>query len=467
MRSTKVRVSVAVAGFLALLATIAYAAGFDQFNSGYVKIGNGTTGNKTLEMNVGNTTNDPMLIGDSSNNMLLSATSLRFLERPAGGVNYVELNVPAALSGNVAFTLPTAAAGVNGAVLTATTAGIMSFVSPLPIANGGTNGATKAAAFDSLSPMSAAGDLIYGGTSGTGTRVAAGSATQLLHSGTTPSWSAVSMTADVTGTLPLGNGGTGATSKSTAFDALSPMTTNGDVIVGGASGTGTRTACATANTVLRGGTPAACGSLVNADIPTTLTGKTLSGNTATNLVSGSGTLTLNTSGTITVPNGTSTLAVTNANNSFSASQTITGSSGTTLTLSGVSNQDTISVANTAAAGSSYGIVTTAGGNTSDYSMLLRDRAGTNLFKVDGAGHAQVLQNGGNIAHNCRQVSTTSTGTSVSTTCGNPGEIVMGGGCLCSSASGLRNSYYTSSTTWGCDWNASCASNQAFGICCAF
>jgi hypothetical protein len=39
----------------------------------------------------------------------------------------------------------------------------------------------------------------------------------------------------------------------------------------------------------------------------TLTNKTLSGNTATNLVSGSGTLTLNTTGTITVPNATDTL----------------------------------------------------------------------------------------------------------------------------------------------------------------
>jgi hypothetical protein len=39
----------------------------------------------------------------------------------------------------------------------------------------------------------------------------------------------------------------------------------------------------------------------------TLTNKTLSGNTATNLISGSGTLTLPTSGTITVPNGTDTL----------------------------------------------------------------------------------------------------------------------------------------------------------------
>lgn len=39
----------------------------------------------------------------------------------------------------------------------------------------------------------------------------------------------------------------------------------------------------------------------------TLTNKTLTGNTAANLISGSGTMTLNTSGTITVPNGTDTL----------------------------------------------------------------------------------------------------------------------------------------------------------------
>lgn len=77
----------------------------------------------------------------------------------------------------------------------------------LPIGNGGTGAATKAAGFDALSPMTTAGDVIYGGTSGTGTRLAAGSATQLLHSGTTPTWSAISLTADVTGILPIANGG--------------------------------------------------------------------------------------------------------------------------------------------------------------------------------------------------------------------------------------------------------------------
>lgn len=48
--------------------------------------------------------------------------------------------------------------------------------------------------------------------------------------------------ANVTGTVAIANGGTGQTTKAAAFDALSPMTTGGDLIYGGASGTGTRLA---------------------------------------------------------------------------------------------------------------------------------------------------------------------------------------------------------------------------------
>ena len=94
----------------------------------------------------------------------------------------------------------------------------------LSIANGGTGQTTKSAAFDSLSPMSVAGDLIYGGASGTGTRLATGSVSQVLHGGTTPSWSAVSLTTDVSGTLPVANGGTGLTSTSANFVFAGPTT---------------------------------------------------------------------------------------------------------------------------------------------------------------------------------------------------------------------------------------------------
>lgn len=51
-----------------------------------------------------------------------------------------------------------------------------------------------------------------------------------------------SASATYNGTVPLNKGGTGQTTKSAAFDALSPMSASGDIIYGGASGTGTRLA---------------------------------------------------------------------------------------------------------------------------------------------------------------------------------------------------------------------------------
>lgn len=62
------------------------------------------------------------------------------------------------------------------------------------IANGGTGQSTKAAGFDALSPMTTGGDIIYGGASGTGTRLANGSAGQVLTSaGSTsaPTWTTI------------------------------------------------------------------------------------------------------------------------------------------------------------------------------------------------------------------------------------------------------------------------------------
>ncbi len=100
----------------------------------------------------------------------------------------------------------------------------------LPINHGGTGQGTKASAFDALSPMSAAGDLIYGGAAGTNTRLIASSSGTVLHSGTTPSWGAVSLTADISGILTINNGGTGQNSASAAFGALSPLTTKGDIV---------------------------------------------------------------------------------------------------------------------------------------------------------------------------------------------------------------------------------------------
>ena len=58
-------------------------------------------------------------------------------------------------------------------------------------------------------PMTTLGDIIYGGASGVATRLG-GSAGFLKSTGAAaPTWSAVSLTADVSGILPTANGGTG------------------------------------------------------------------------------------------------------------------------------------------------------------------------------------------------------------------------------------------------------------------
>lgn len=52
----------------------------------------------------------------------------------------------------------------------------------------------------------------------------------------------IDLTTKVTGALPIANGGTGQITANAGFNALSPMTTGGDLIYGGASGAGTRLA---------------------------------------------------------------------------------------------------------------------------------------------------------------------------------------------------------------------------------
>lgn len=63
---------------------------------------------------------------------------------------------------------------------------------------------------------------------------------------------------NVTGIVAIANGGTGQTTPNAAFNALSPMTTGGDLIYGGASGVATRLPNGTAGQVLTssGGTAA-------------------------------------------------------------------------------------------------------------------------------------------------------------------------------------------------------------------
>ncbi|MBM4251769.1 MAG: hypothetical protein FJ146_07340, partial [Deltaproteobacteria bacterium] len=133
----------------------------------------------------------------------------------------------------------------------------------------------------------------------------------------------------VNGTLPITNGGTGATTKSGAFDALSPMTAVGDLIYGGTSGSGTRltgNTTATKHFLSSTGT----GSIANAPIWTPFTASDIPAHSAA----------LITSGTLSVANGgtgTATLAANSVllGNGTSAPLTVApGASGNILTSNG-------------------------------------------------------------------------------------------------------------------------------------
>jgi hypothetical protein len=102
----------------------------------------------------------------------------------------------------------------------------------------GTNGFTAVQNVKTSGTLTA-GTVTYPKIHGTNGQILSTTGTGTL------TWTTITSTADastLSGTVAIAKGGTGATTKSTAFDALSPMTTAGDIIYGGASGTGTRLA---------------------------------------------------------------------------------------------------------------------------------------------------------------------------------------------------------------------------------
>lgn len=158
----------------------------------------------------------------------------------AGTVTSVAASVPAflSISGSPITTSGTLAISYSGTAL--------------PVANGGTGltsgtsgGVLAYTASGTLasSGVLSQGQVVVGGGAGVAPSVlAAGTQYQNLRMGALfPSWGAVTLdqSAAVTGTLPIGNGGTGQTTAATAINALVPtqsghtgelLTTNGTVV---------------------------------------------------------------------------------------------------------------------------------------------------------------------------------------------------------------------------------------------
>jgi hypothetical protein len=153
------------------------------------------------------------------------------------------------------------------------------------------------------------------------------------------------LTSGVTGTLPIANGGTGQTTATTAFNALSPITTAGDLIIGNGANSAVRLGIGANGYVLTSnGTTASwvAPSTTVSSFSAGTTGFTPSSGT-TGAVTLAGTLNVANGGTgVTASSGANSVVLRDANenvtaNAFFAGFTSVAASGTQINLTAASN----------------------------------------------------------------------------------------------------------------------------------
>lgn len=313
----------------------------------------------------------------------------------SGGVGVAPSWNKIGLTTHVSGTLPTANGGTNltaftsGGAVYATSTSVLT-TGTLPIGSGGTNTTATATA--------------NGVTYGTGTAyafTAAGTTGQVLIATTSsaPSWGQVSLTTGVTGTLPIANGGTGQTTASAAFNALSPVTSTGDLIIGNGTNSATRLGIGANGYVLTSNGTTASWSASTGGVTSFSGGSTgLTPNTATTgAISLAGTLAVGYGGTgVTVSSGASSVVLRDSNsnitgNALFAGTTSTAAAGGTTTLS--------------ASSTPVNVVTGSGGQTftlpnattlpigAIFSFNNNQTSGTIVVKNNGATTIATFQSG--------------------------------------------------------------------------
>ena len=212
------------------------------------------TGTGHVHMNpsgTGSVQINPTSVG-TMDNMTIGATT-------AKNASFVDLSVTGTTSfdgsqGTAGQVLTSAGTGATPTWTTPTTGTVTSVTGTAPVvSSGGTTPAiSMPAATTSVSGYLTSTDWTTFNNKGSGsvTSVAATVPSFLSVSGS-PITTSGTLAFTYSGTaLPILNGGTGQTTASAAFNALSPLTTAGDVLYGGTSGAGTRLAIGTAGQVL-------------------------------------------------------------------------------------------------------------------------------------------------------------------------------------------------------------------------
>ena len=169
---------------------------------------------------------------------------------------------------SVALTAPSIFTVTGSPITSSGTLALTYSGTALPILNGGTGATTASAAFNALSPLTTAGDTLYGGTSGAGTRLAIGTAGQVLtvNSGATaPQWSTPTTGTVTSASVVSANGFAGSVATATTTPAITISTS----ITGVLKGNGTAISAATSGTDYSAGTSALATGIIKS---TTTTG---------------------------------------------------------------------------------------------------------------------------------------------------------------------------------------------------
>ena len=137
-------------------------------------------------------------------------------------------------SSGAAGGVTTFSAGTTGFTPSTATAGAITLAGTLAIANGGSGQTTAQTAMNAFAGAVTSGSYLRGNGTNVVMNTIQVADVPTLNQNTTGT------AANVTGTVAIANGGTGQTTAGAAFNALSPITTAGDLILGDGANSATR-----------------------------------------------------------------------------------------------------------------------------------------------------------------------------------------------------------------------------------